>query len=955
MKVKNLAYKTSAKIIESRAKAFFIDFLILLISLSIISSFIEDIWLYSPLVISIYYTLTESIFGFTFGKYFLNLRVVDINCNKPVFYKVLLRSLFYLIDFNPITFVLTYIIVKRSMFKQRIGDKVSGIFVVYKRDLDEYLNNEFENSMEFDDFVKYYRDPSVELVKNNAGSYIITSNAQYINIANDKKKIIGINNMTYEQLVNEVNRGARFKYFYTCVSVLIVTNRNISDIYFIPAGESEFNYHFKHSLITLLFGWWGIPWGIIWTISSLANNLNGGEDITQEVLDTINAELNWVEKRQSNSFHEVGNVTLGELQVKFKDMSDYEFKTKYLYNISKFSGEIYQLIKNEDEYRRSKNHNYENYNPQYIQNADFRERPVLNYDTSHNKKKKPYAVILTLIFILFIVFIAIYPSTDYEKLANAEYDSGNYLKAIEYTDMYLKDNPHDVNAILFKIDALYMLGKYEEAISLCNELETISPKNEDNYYYLGLCNYSLAKFNESIKWFDKCINIDQESSNPYEWKASAYYELEEYDEAINTVDSLLAFDSYNVSGLKIKGESLMALGKYDESVKIFDRALVADPDNIELEIDKMEALFRQKKYAQLMETCEIVHKMHPDNENAMWYMGDCYSIKEDHENAIQCYEKALEINPKNDNIIASIAFEYYNMQDYEKTSEYTEKALDLNADNSTAIALKKELEEAKKPESVRIANFVRDNYLYLDKIKNADNIINSFAKKENVSIKDINKFIDSIRYKDDIFTYVISDEEYDYLEDYKDSNHIDVKSINDNTKYIKIYMFTQGTAYEFKDALDNIKNPEKQNLIIDLRDNPGGLAYPTNNILDALLPEYVTSYVIYRDGYINTYNSDSSQIKFKHIYIFVNENSASSSELLSLGLKNYLNNVTIIGTPTVGKGVGQITFEEKKKKYVIYLVNHYWNVKEKNIMGSNIKPDILVKGKTDADYFSKVK
>jgi tetratricopeptide (TPR) repeat protein len=132
--------------------------------------------------------------------------------------------------------------------------------------------------------------------------------------------------------------------------------------------------------------------------------------------------------------------------------------------------------------------------------------------------------------------------------------------------------------------------------------------------------------------------------------------------------------------------------------------------------------------------------MHPDNENAMWYMGDCYSIKEDHENAIQCYEKALEINPKNDNIIASIAFEYYNMQDYEKTSEYTEKALDLNADNSTAIALKKELEEAKKPESVRIANFVRDNYLYLDKIKNADNIINSFAKKENVSIKDINKF-----------------------------------------------------------------------------------------------------------------------------------------------------------------------------------------------------------------------
>jgi C-terminal peptidase prc len=315
----------------------------------------------------------------------------------------------------------------------------------------------------------------------------------------------------------------------------------------------------------------------------------------------------------------------------------------------------------------------------------------------------------------------------------------------------------------------------------------------------------------------------------------------------------------------------------------------------------------------------------------------------------------LKINPKNDNVLTSIAFEYYDMQDYKKAAEYTDKAQNLNADNSTAIALKKELAEVQKPENVRIANFVKENYLYLDKTKNADAIIEAFAKKDKVNLEDINKFINSIRYKDDKFTYFISGEEYDYLEDYKESNHIAVENINDNTKYIKIFMFTQGTAYEFKDALDKIKNPEKQDLVIDLRDNPGGLAYPTNNILDALLPECVTSYVVYRDGYINTYNSDASQVKFKHIYIFVNQNSASSSELLSLGLKKYLDNVTIIGTPTVGKGVGQITFEDKKKKYVIFLVNHYWNVKEKNIMGSNIKPDILVKGETDAEYLSKVK
>jgi hypothetical protein len=55
------------------------------------------------------------------------------------------------------------------------------------------------------------------------------------------------------------------------------------------------------------------------------------------------------------------------------------------------------------------------------------------------------------------------PSTDYEKTCqSAEYDSGNYLKAIEYTDMYLKDNPHDVKQFCLKIDAFIQLGKYEK-------------------------------------------------------------------------------------------------------------------------------------------------------------------------------------------------------------------------------------------------------------------------------------------------------------------------------------------------------------------------------------------------------------------------------------------------------------------------------------------------------------
>jgi C-terminal processing protease CtpA/Prc len=122
-----------------------------------------------------------------------------------------------------------------------------------------------------------------------------------------------------------------------------------------------------------------------------------------------------------------------------------------------------------------------------------------------------------------------------------------------------------------------------------------------------------------------------------------------------------------------------------------------------------------------------------------------------------------------------------------------------------------------------------------------------------------------------------------------------------------------------------------------------------------LLPECTTSYIIDRNGYINSYNSDKGQVSFKNILVLVDENSASSAELLALGLKKYLNNVTIIGKPTFGKGVGQNIYEDKQKKYMIFLVSFYWNVKEENISGSKIYPDVKINTTSNEEYIRAIK
>jgi hypothetical protein len=97
-------------------------------------------------------------------------------------------------------------------------------------------------------------------------------------------KIAGIGSMSVEQLNQAIDQGGKFVIYEYCISVLIMTFKRPSDIQFIPAGSSRFKKGIGFTLTSLLLGWWGFPWGPIYTIGSLATNLRGGRDVTKEVL-----------------------------------------------------------------------------------------------------------------------------------------------------------------------------------------------------------------------------------------------------------------------------------------------------------------------------------------------------------------------------------------------------------------------------------------------------------------------------------------------------------------------------------------------------------------------------------------------------------------------------------------------------------------------------------------------
>lgn len=103
-------------------------------------------------------------------------------------------------------------------------------------------------------------------------------------------KIHGLEGMTDEQVDLEVRRGGRFVLFYYTISVIILTFKNPTDVYFIRAGEGTMGRSIGYTIISLLFGWWGIPWGPIYTIAALVTNLSGGKDVTAEVLGSAQGQ-----------------------------------------------------------------------------------------------------------------------------------------------------------------------------------------------------------------------------------------------------------------------------------------------------------------------------------------------------------------------------------------------------------------------------------------------------------------------------------------------------------------------------------------------------------------------------------------------------------------------------------------------------------------------------------------
>ncbi|MGB9766404.1 MAG: S41 family peptidase [Sulfurihydrogenibium sp.] len=185
---------------------------------------------------------------------------------------------------------------------------------------------------------------------------------------------------------------------------------------------------------------------------------------------------------------------------------------------------------------------------------------------------------------------------------------------------------------------------------------------------------------------------------------------------------------------------------------------------------------------------------------------------------------------------------------------------------------------------------------------------------------------------------------------------IKVKSVktkeleNGKIGYIRLTQFQENSAQEFEKALLAFRN--KEGIIIDLRNNPGGLLTSAVSIASMLLPK--GKLIVYTQGRDpknkEEFYSQSDPIVDKKvpIAVIVNKGSASASEILTGALKDN-NRAIIVGDTTFGKASVQTLIPLPDGSGIKLTIAHYYTPSGNLIMNKGITPDIIVKVSEDEE------
>ena len=172
-------------------------------------------------------------------------------------------------------------------------------------------------------------------------------------------------------------------------------------------------------------------------------------------------------------------------------------------------------------------------------------------------------------------------------------------------------------------------------------------------------------------------------------------------------------------------------------------------------------------------------------------------------------------------------------------------------------------------------------------------------------------------------------------------SYVEYTMLEGGIGYVAISQFMGDAAEGFQEALDYFIAHDARGMVIDLRNNPGGLLNVVNHIADSILPEGIIVYVQDRDGKRTDFYSDEKMVDLP-LVVLVNDMSASASELLAASVQA-LGRGAVVGVTTYGKGIVQTVVPFPQDGAGMQLTTaSYFDANGRSIHKVGVVPDVEV-------------
>ncbi len=171
---------------------------------------------------------------------------------------------------------------------------------------------------------------------------------------------------------------------------------------------------------------------------------------------------------------------------------------------------------------------------------------------------------------------------------------------------------------------------------------------------------------------------------------------------------------------------------------------------------------------------------------------------------------------------------------------------------------------------------------------------------------------------------------------------VESEMLEDHVGYIRLTEFDAVSVDQMRKAIGELQAQGMERMVLDLRDNPGGLLTTVVTLADDFLPQANIFYFKDKAGRRTDYNSEQSQIYTGPMTVLINGNSASASEVLSGTLKDN-DRALLIGEQSFGKGIVQSFYPLSDGSGIKITTSHYFTPLGTDIHGVGITPDIEIK------------